>query len=307
MTVLSKKIDFAVVFSVGNANPNGDPLSGNRPRTDIHNYGEVSDVCIKRKIRNSLMYNGEEIFVQSDDCKNDEAKSLKDRLIKVLKIEEMSEDLIERVCGKWIDVRAFGQVFAYKGKDKGKGVSIGIRGPVSIQSAFSAELVEIVSKQITKSVNNEDKDKKGSDRNEDKDKKGSDTMGMKHCIKYGVYVFKGAMNPQLAEKTGFSDEDAEKIKLILPKLFENDASSARPEGSMEILEVVWWEHNSKSGQYSSAEVHRSLEVVNNEKIVLKPLENLHTEEWNLENKEKKYVELRMTKEKGIDISKYKKG
>lgn len=85
-------------------------------------------------------------------------------------------------------------------------------------------------------------------------------MGMKHRVDRGVYVFFGSMNPQLAEKTGFSDADAQAIKQVLPKLFENDASSARPEGSMEVLRVIWWPHDSKAGQYSSAKVHRTLTV-----------------------------------------------
>ena len=85
-------------------------------------------------------------------------------------------------------------------------------------------------------------------------------MGMKHRVDAGVYVFYGSMNPQLAERTGFSDEDAEAIKEVLPKLFENDASSARPEGSMEVMEVIWWKHDTKAGKYSSAKVHRSLTV-----------------------------------------------
>ncbi|MDR1721232.1 MAG: type I-C CRISPR-associated protein Cas7/Csd2 [Endomicrobium sp.] len=293
MDVLSKKIDFAVIFKVKNANPNGDPLGENMPRTDNDDLGEVTDVCIKRKIRNRLLDLGEEILVQSNDYKKDGYSSIKERLENIndlkKKGKEKCEYDVEKVCEKFFDVRAFGQVIAWDN------CSIGIRGPVTIQSAFSAEQVEIVGKQITKSVNNEDGNKKGSD-----------TMGMKYCVKYGVYVFKGAMNPQLAEKTKFSDEDAEKIKSVLPKLFDNDASSARPEGSMEVLEVVWWEHSSKSGQYSSAEVHRSLEVVNNEKIILKKLEGLHTERWNLENKE--YKEYVVTKEKEeIDISKYKRG
>ena len=83
-------------------------------------------------------------------------------------------------------------------------------------------------------------------------------MGMKHRVDEGIYVTYGAITPQLAERTGFSDEDAKKIKEILPKLFEGDASSARPEGSMQVKKVIWWEHSSKSGQYSSAKVHRSL-------------------------------------------------
>ena len=83
-------------------------------------------------------------------------------------------------------------------------------------------------------------------------------MGMKHRVDEATYVAYGAMSPQLAEKTGFNLEDAEAIKAVLPKLFEGDASSARPEGSMAVEHLVWWKHNSKSGQYSSAKVHRAL-------------------------------------------------
>jgi CRISPR-associated protein Csd2 len=247
---LTNKIDFAVVFKVKNANPNGDPLNGNRPRTNYDRIGEVSDVCIKRKIRNRLMEVGKEIFVQSDDNKLDDCKNLRERAEKVLKPKESSQVNARLACDKWFDVRAFGQVFAYGGETKGAGVSIGVRGPVSIHTAFSLSPVEITSTQITKSVSGEG----------DGTKKGPDTMGMKHRIDEGVYVFYGSMNPQLANKTGFSDDDAETIKKILPKLFENDASSARPEGSMEVLKVIWWKHNCPHGQYSSAKVHRSLSV-----------------------------------------------
>jgi len=86
------------------------------------------------------------------------------------------------------------------------------------------------------------------------------------------------MNPQLAERTSFSDEDAAVIKAILPKIFENDASSARPEGSMEVVKVLWWQHNSKSGDYSSAKVHRSLKVNPDGSYIIEPLNGLVTEE-----------------------------
>ncbi len=86
-------------------------------------------------------------------------------------------------------------------------------------------------------------------------------MGMKHRVDSGIYVTYGSMNPQLAERTGFSDEDVLVIKEIFPKLFENDASSARPEGSMAVRKVIWWEHRpGKVGQYSSANVHKTLTV-----------------------------------------------
>ncbi|MBU4263184.1 MAG: type I-C CRISPR-associated protein Cas7/Csd2 [Proteobacteria bacterium] len=247
---LTNKIDFAVVFKVKNANPNGDPLNGNRPRTNYDRIGEVSDVCIKRKIRNRLMEKGKEIFVQSDDNKVDDCKNLRERAETVLDSKKSSKENAKLACDKWFDVRAFGQVFAYAGETKGSGVSIGVRGPVSIHTAFSLSPVEVTSTQITKSVSGEG----------DGTKKGSDTMGMKHRIDKGTYLFFGSMNPQLASKTGFSDDDAQAIKDILPKIFENDASSARPEGSMEVLKVVWWQHNSPHGQASSAKVHRSLTV-----------------------------------------------
>jgi CRISPR-associated protein Csd2 len=260
---LSKKIDFAVVFKVVNANPNGDPLNGNRPRTIYEGNGEVSDVCIKRKIRNRLMESGKAIFVQSDDNKNDGHGSLKSRADAVLSGIKGADVIAKKACETWLDVRAFGQLFAFKatggkkgkgkeGEDSGddKGVSIGIRGPVSVQAAFSVSPVSVTSTQITKSVSGEG----------DGTKRGSDTMGMKHRVDRGIYAFYGSMNPQLAVKTGFSDDDAAAIKTILPRLFENDASSARPEGSMEVLKVVWWQHNSASGQVSSAKVHRSLTV-----------------------------------------------
>lgn len=266
---LSKKIDFAVVFKVINANPNGDPLNGNRPRTIYEGNGEVSDVCIKRKIRNRLMETGQRIFVQSDDSKNDKHPSLKSRADEVLSGIKAPEEIAKKACETWFDVRTFGQLFAFKaaggkknkakeGEETGddKGVSIGIRGPVSVQSAFSIAPVSLTSTQITKSVSSEG----------DGTKRGSDTMGMKHRVDRGIYTFYGSMNPQLAVKTGFSDDDAAAIKAVLPRLFENDASSARPEGSMEVLKVVWWEHNCPSGQCSSAKVHRSLKVTDTDDL-----------------------------------------
>ena len=156
MAVLENKIDFVGFISVEHANPNGDPLNGNRPRDTIEGLGEISDVCIKRKIRNRLQDMGESIFVQSDDRKDDGCKSLKERIDSDEALKKLSkgkntdvDEYAQRVCEKWLDVRAFGQVFAFKGD----AVSVGIRGPVSVHPAFSIDPVEIESIQITKSVN----------------------------------------------------------------------------------------------------------------------------------------------------------
>ena len=286
MATLSEKIDFALILSVKNANPNGDPLNGNRPRTDYEGLGEITDVCLKRKIRDRLMERylsfktddekkGQAIFVQSDDKKIDGETSLRNRAEseinglgkKAFSANAKKDETAKAACDKWFDVRAFGQVFAFGKGNDASGVSIPIRGPVSIHSAFSKEAVSVSSIQITKSVSGEG----------DGSKKGSDTMGMKHRVDKGVYVTFGSMNPQLAERTGFSDDDASVIKEILPKMFENDASSARPEGSMAVEKVIWWEHNCKSGQYSSAKVHRSLKVNTDGSYELDKLDGLEPE------------------------------
>jgi len=243
-----KKIDFAVLLSVTNANPNGDPLNGNRPRTDYKGYGEMTDVCIKRKIRNRMQDLGHDIFVQSDDRRTDDCISLKDRA-NALKGIKNQDEFAKVACEKWLDVRAFGQVFAFNGFTC---KSVGVRGPVSIHQAVSVDPVDAYSIQITKSVSGERKNE--ADR-------GSDTMGMKHFVRFGLYQVKGSINVQLAEKTGFSQEDALVVKEALRTLFVNDASAARPDGSMEVVRVYWWEHNCKDGQYSSAKVHRLLKVI----------------------------------------------
>lgn len=276
MNTLKNKIDFVVLVAVHNANPNGDPLNGNRPRTTYTGNGEISDVCIKRKLRNRLQDMGEGIFVQSDERCDDGFGSLSERASHTIASYISKDDYAAQACQKWIDVRAFGQVFAYKkGKDK-DGISVGVRGPVSIHQALSVSPVDISSMQITKSVN--------GDPTED-GKKSSDTMGTKHMVEFGLYKIKGAINVQLAEKTGFTEEDAEKLKESLRTLFINDSSSARPDGSMEVLRLYWWRHNNKIGQYSSAKVHQSVTITPKEgvayprspedyDIILQPLEGL---------------------------------
>ncbi|MED9780485.1 MAG: type I-C CRISPR-associated protein Cas7/Csd2 [Peptococcaceae bacterium] len=248
MTNLNHKIDFVAILSVERANANGDPLNGNRPRVDYNGFGEMSDVCIKRKIRNRMQDLGQSVFVQSEDRCDDGFGSLSERASATMKGIKDREEYARIACEKWLDVRAFGQVFAFKDT---KGMSVGVRGPVSIHQAVSVSPIEIESLQITKSVNGE---------KSDKGQRTSDTMGMKHFVRFGVYLLKGSINVQLAEKTGFSQEDANVIKECLRTLFINDASSARPDGSMEVKRVYWWEHNCKDGQYSSAKVHRSVKI-----------------------------------------------
>ena len=254
MSELRGKIDFLLLVTAENANPNGDPLNGNRPREDFEGRGEISDVCIKRKIRNRWQDMGKKIFVQSDERSDDGFRSLKARADgceelqdEIKKGKKANRDLCAQIaCREWMDVRSFGQVFAFKGED----VSFGVRGPVSIHQAVSLSPVDVISMQITKSVNSE----------AGKESKASDTMGTKHRIRFAVYKVMGSVNVQLAEKTGFSQEDAEILKESLKTLFENDASSARPDGSMEVCRMYWWQHAEKTPAVSSGKIQRSFKI-----------------------------------------------
>lgn len=281
MGILQNKIDFVAFAAVAMANPNGDPLNGNSPRTDYAGLGEMSDVCIKRKLRNRMQDLGQAVFVQSSDRCDDGCGSLSERAAAVLgKAKEFkdSDAYAQKACETWLDVRSFGQVFAFKDT---KGMSIGVRGPVSIHQGVSLSPVQVEDMQITKSVNGENSDKGRS----------SDTMGMKHFVRFGLYKIKGSINVQLAEKTGFTEEDADVLKECLRTLFVNDASSARPEGSMEVVKLYWFRHSCKDGQYSSAKVHRSVraELIASDalpsraedyRITLEPLAGLEPEILN---------------------------
>lgn len=243
-----KKIDFAIVISACNCNPNGDPVNLKMPRQNREGFGQISDVCLKHKIRRQLSLSG-------DDCLliGGEGESVKDRVMSASVLDDArskKNDILfkETACAKWIDVRAFGQVFAFKAKDGN--VSIGIRGPVSLGIAETIEEVNITEFCITKSMNNE------TDPN-DPLKKDSTTIGTRYAIDRGVYVAYGSILPQLASLTGFDESDAVKVKNAIASMFESDASVMRPSGSMS-CQLFWWTHNKKI--YNSAVVHHLLRI-----------------------------------------------
>lgn len=301
---LDRKIDFSVVIRVEGANPNGDPLNNNRPRVmdfcgAAGPLGQITDVNIKHKIRMRAMEAGQRIFVQSDSCADDGYTNLRDRAAGVLGKDGVlpENELREKACQEFFDVRAFGQLFAWKDgkktpkkgkkdiaadndvedvKTSSKGVSVGIRGPVTVRDAYSVEPITIIETQITKSVNGQAAKGKDGEISEDGGMS-SDRMGTKYSVPKAIYVFHGSINPHLADKTGFSYEDALVIKAALLHLFENDESSARPAGSMEVMNVLWWEHNSKKGQHSPAKVHHALHVDTEGGITVDPLDGLKPE------------------------------
>ena len=261
-TLLNNKIDFIVTFDIDYANPNGDPIADNMPRTTFDGYGLVSDVALKRKLRNRLqdMFADDDdnehyqIFVQSTDRATDGIQSLETRFSKAFDKDTLKSltlpELNQKINQQWLDVRSFGQVFTNKITTKeGSGkLPQSVRGAVSISPATSTEPIEITSMQITTSTNHEEKE----------GKKDSSTMGMKQFIEHATYVFQGSISPTIAEKTGFTEEDAELIKQALVTLFENDQSAARPSGSMVVRNIYWFTHNNKIGNVSTSRIRHLL-------------------------------------------------
>nr|DAG52737.1 MAG TPA: hypothetical protein [Caudoviricetes sp.] len=252
--ILQNKIDFCVIISVDGANPNGDPLNDNRPRITYEGYGEISDVCIKRKIRNRLQDMGENIFVQSSEKCNDGCKSLTERAMAFepfkneYKKKLSDADVIRKVTSEnWIDVRAFGQVFPFKGL----GVTTNVRGCVSIGAARSLNEINVETVKITKSVN--------LDTTED-DRKDKTTIAEKHIVNKAAYVFYGSIFPQLAQINNFTEKDTEKIHHALKTLFYGDESAARPSGTMNVQQVYWWKHDCPNGQYPPIKVFKTLDI-----------------------------------------------
>lgn len=254
MGILKNRIDFTGIISANCCNPNGDPTNGNLPRIDFDGYGFITDVCLKRKIRDRLMEQGHETLIQPTQNVTDELYSTSDRVravpeLKKLEKEKDKAGFSEIACEKWIDVRSFGQVFAFKSS----GSSIGVRGPVSVSFAHSIDIIDIQHVGITKAANTDTP--KGDTQGRD-----STTLSLTSYIDHGVYVFNGSITCQMAEKTGFTDDDAEAIKLAIINMFQNDASRARPAGSMVMEKVFWWKHNCGIGQYSPAKVFATLDI-----------------------------------------------
>lgn len=247
---IQNKIDFAIIITARKCNPNGDPLLVNMPRRDLEGLGEISDVCLKRKIRDRLYDAGENIIITDNMRVEDGIYSVKARVDAVKELKKIKDPFEYRkiACKEWIDVRAFGQVFGFKNKDTGS-VSVSVRGPVSIGIASTLDVINVSQMQITKSINHEKNDVI----------KDSGTMGVRHIIDKGAYVSYGTISPQLASLTGFDEEDLDKIKNAIVHMFDNDYSVNRPSGSMECT-LIWAEHDCYNGRTSSANVHRSFHI-----------------------------------------------
>ncbi len=234
MAELTKRIDFVYLFDVQDGNPNGDPDAGNLPRVDVETgMGLVTDVCLKRKIRNyvDIAKNGDphfDIFIREaavlDTLVNDAYEAPKVKTADKNKIKEKAQEVL---CNRYYDIRAFGAVIATKEK-QGQ-----VRGPIQLTFARSIDPVVYQSHTITRMAVT----KEGSDSDK--------TMGRKATIPYGLYLAHGFVSANLAKQTGFDDEDLNLLWAALQNMFDNDRSAAK--GLMSARKLILFEHSSSLG------------------------------------------------------------
>ncbi len=243
------RYDFVLVFDAKDANPNGDPDAGNLPRVDPETgHGLVTDVCLKRKIRNYVALTrsdsqGHGIYFSDGAILNrlhEQAwKHIGEKPSKDLpKDVEKARALTQFMCDNFYDIRTFGAVM-------GTSVNCGqVRGPVQMSFARSIEPVVASEHAITRNSVTSEKEAKNKSR----------TMGRKFTIPYGLYRAHGFVNPFLAAQTGFSDEDLGLLWESLVGAFQFDQSAARPAGSMAVRRLVIFEHASQLGSAPSHEL-----------------------------------------------------
>lgn len=231
------RIDFLALLSVSCANPNGDPLCGDRPRTDRDGYGIITDVSIKRRLRDRLAAMDERILITPQ-------RSVGDCIAERIScINPLNRD---KLCLRFFDVRAFGQVFALK---RCPISTENIRGAVSISHAISLHPIDIIELPITRCIN--------ADFNRGRS---SDTMGFKSIVRYALYPIKGTINAHYAAQNGFSADDAAKLKNALLTLYDDDVCAARPAGSMAIERLYIWEHRTAHGDYPMHLVYNTVKA-----------------------------------------------
>lgn len=250
---IQNRYEFVYFFDVTNGNPNGDPDSGNMPRLDPESSkGLVTDVCLKRKIRNYIQLTegntpGYDIYVQEKGVLNKQnqkaydALGIKSEPKKLPKDEEKARELTRWMCNNFFDVRTFGAVMTTE-------INSGqVRGPV--QLAFAKSIDPIVPLEITitrMAVTHE------------KDLEKERTMGRKHIVPYGLYRVHGFVSANLAAKTGFSDDDLTKLWQALKMMFEHDHSAAR--GEMNARRLFAFKHKDALGNIPSHKLFERIEV-----------------------------------------------
>ncbi len=255
------KIDFVLIYDALDANPNGDPDAGNMPRVDVESgHGLVTDVCLKRKIRNFVQLTrdgqpGCDIYVREKAILNNQ----NERAYQGIKKEAKNADQAVKdearawMCQNFFDIRAFGAVMTTD-------VNCGqVRGPVQLSFSRSVDPVFSAEYAVTRcavTTVKEAENQKGDNR----------TMGRKYTIPYAVYTTRGCVNPFLAAQTGFNEGDWELLKESLVHLFDFDASAARPAGSMAVRKLIVFKHDSQLGNAPAHKLYDAVKIVRKEGI-----------------------------------------
>lgn len=254
---IQNRYEFVYFFDVTNGNPNGDPDAGNMPRLDPESSrGLVTDVCLKRKIRNYIEITeenqpGYDIYVKEKSILNLQNKKAYDALgikpesKKLPKDEAKARELTQWMCANFFDVRTFGAVMTTE-------VNSGqVRGPVQIAFAQSIDPIIPLEVSITRMAVTSEKESEKQDG-------GNRTMGRKHIVPYGLYRVHGFISAKLAEKTGFSDADVEKIWEALANMFEHDRSAAR--GEMAARKLIIFKHADALGNQPAHQLFNRVKV-----------------------------------------------
>lgn len=271
MTALSNRYDFALFFDVSNGNPNGDPDAGNLPRMDPEtSQGLVSDVSIKRKIRNYVAdaKNGTErhaIYIAENAILNEQHRKAyravregDNKVEKGNKLSPSGDDEMQRLrkwmCDNFFDVRTFGAVMS-------TGINCGqVRGPVQFGFGRSVDPIMPLEISITRmAATNEAEKKKQAEGTSDDDARGDNrTMGRKYIVPYGLYRIHGYVNAKLAEQTGFTDDDLALVKQALANMYDLDRSAAR--GEMASRRCIVFKHDSALGNASAHKLFDRIQI-----------------------------------------------
>lgn len=275
MEAIKNRYDFVFLFDVKDGNPNGDPDFDNMPRTDEEtNHGLVTDVCIKRKIRNYVQLSKGfespyDIFIREGNVLNSLIQEVKDEVIKKIKDEkEAIESGRAEMCKKYFDIRTFGAVMSTEdgknedenngdktksksSKKKIKGLGV-VRGPVQLTFARSIDPVSAKSHTVTRCCVIREKDA------EDK----NSTFGNKNTVSYGLYRMHGFISATDAAKTGFSEDDKKLLFKAMINAFENDHAAAR--GEMNPRALFVFKHESHLGNARAGELFDLVQVKNKE-------------------------------------------
>jgi len=250
--IIKNRYDFVYLFDVKDGNPNGDPDAGNLPRVDPETgHGLVTDVCLKRKVRNFIIANppegkGFDIFIKEKTILNrliDEAHEQEE--VKAKEKADKTEEARKFMCRKYYDIRTFGAVLSI-GKNAGQ-----VRGPVQLTFSRSVDPIVTLEHSITRMA-------VATEAEAEKQSGETRTMGRKFTVPYAIYRCHGFVSAALAEQTGFSEFDLGLFWDALKKMFEHDRSAAR--GQMETRKLVVFKHDGKLGNSPSHQLFERVKV-----------------------------------------------